>query len=135
MTSLSQSSKRLVERPRIIPGTATENWNSGVATSGQPGADLITVGTASEWYRLNQFIIVLASFNIASTVTARGYLPIVGVSRLVIEDDWAVATHEVAFLSWWLDAEFYGPFRIEVYSDQAADDGITVIYEYRIKNW
>jgi len=125
----------LIQKPRIVPGATAANWNSGVASSGQPGADLITIGAALQWYRLNQFAIVLVGFNIAATVTVRCYMDINGVNRLVIEDDWLVADYEVAFLSWWFDAEFYGPFRVELYSDQVADDGFNATYEYRIKEW
>lgn len=124
----------LVERPNIIPGTTTANWNSGVATSGQPGADLVTIGVANQWYRLNQFTIVTAGFNAAATVYVRSYMIVAGAMRLVINDDWTMP-EEMVFLSWWFDAEFYGPFRVEVRSDQAIDDGLAVPWEYRIKSW
>jgi len=127
--------KLLCEEPRIVPGTATEDWNSGVlSTSGQPGADLVTIGAAGQWYRLNQFTIVTAGFNAAATVYVRSYMDVAGVNRLVIADDWPMP-EEVVFLSWWFDAEFYGPFRVEVYSDNPLDDGLVVPYEYRIKHW
>lgn len=135
MGSLKNEIDLLVERPNIIPGATTANWNSGVATSGQPGADLITIGAANQWYRLNQFTIVMAGFNAAATVYVRCYMDVAGVNRLVIDDDYGPPPPETAFLSWWFDAEFYGPFRVELYSDQAVDDGLAVPYEYRIKNW
>ena len=125
----------LVERPRIVPGTTTANWNGGLATSGQPGADLVTVGVANQWYRLNQFIVILTGFNALATVYTREYLDVGGVNRLILVDDYGPPPPVLAFMSWWFDAEFYGPYRVEVYSDQAADDGLAVDYEYRIKSW
>jgi len=124
----------LRQRPRIVPGSTVANWNSGVAPSGAAGATLATIGVAGQWYRLNQFTIVTAGFNAAATVYIRSYMDLLGVNRLVIDDDY-VMPQEVAFLSWWFDAEFYGPFSVEIYSDQAADDGLAVAYEYRIKDW
>jgi len=132
---LPQDIRRLAERPRIVAGTTTANWNSGVATSGQPGADVITIGVAGRWYRLNQFIVIMTGFNALATVYTREYLDVGGVNRLILVDDYGPPPPELAFMSWWLDAEFYGPYRVEVYSDQAADDGLAVDYEYRIKSW
>jgi hypothetical protein len=126
--------KLLIQRPQIIPGSTIGNWNSGVAPSGAAGAALVTIGAAGQWYRLNQFTIVTVGFNAAATVYVRCYMDVAGVNRLVIDDDYTMP-QEIVFLSWWFDAEFYGPFRVEIFSDQAADDGLNVIYEYRIKDW
>lgn len=128
--------KLLIQRPRIVSGTATALWRTGFATSGQPGADLVTIGVVNQWYRLNQFCLVLTGFNAAATITMRAYMDIAGANRFVMGDDWPIATSEaVAYLSWFFDAEFNGPFRVEVYSNNALDDNFTASYEYRIKDW
>lgn len=126
--------KLLIQEPRIVIGATTANWNSGAAPSGAAGATLATMGAPGQWYRLNQFTVITAGFNIAATVYIRGYMDVAGANRLVMADDWPMP-EELVFLSWWFDAEFYGPFRVEVYSDQAVDDGLAVTYEYRIKDW
>jgi hypothetical protein len=61
-------------------------------------------------------------------------MDIAGANRLMLTDDWTMP-EEVIFLSWWFDTEFYGPMRVEIFSDQGADDGLVVPYEYRIKDW
>jgi len=134
LPSIIRETYILRQRPQIVPGSTTANWNSGVAPSGAAGATLATIGVAGQWYRLNQFTIVTVGFNIAATVDVRCYMDLAGVNRLVIADDYTMP-QEVVFLSWWFDAEFYGPFRVEVESDQGADDGLAVVYEYRIKDW
>lgn len=126
--------KLLRQVPRIVIGATVANWNSGVAPSGQPGATLVTMGTAGVWRRLNLGIVVLTGFNIAATVTIREYMDVAGANRLVMTDDWPMP-EELAVLSWWIDVEIYGLYRIELYSDQGADDGLSVPYEYRIKDW
>ena len=131
---LVQEIRSLVERPRIMSATKTANWNSGVATSGAAGADLVTVGAANQWYRLNQFAIISSGFNALATVTVRAYMNVAGVNHLILTDSW-VMPEEVIFLSWWFDTEFFGPMRVEILSNQAADDGLAVTYEYRIKSW
>jgi len=125
----------LIQRPIIVPGITTAQWNGGFATSGLQGADLVTIGVPGQWYRLNQFIIILAGFNIGATVYTREYMDIGGVNRLILADDYGPPPPELAFMSWWFDAEFFGPYRVEIYSDQAIDDGLAVSYEYRIKGW
>jgi hypothetical protein len=133
---LSQRVRLLCQRPRIVPGVIAANWNTGLATSGLAGADLVTIGVANEWYRLNQFALILTGFNAAATITMRAYMNMAGASRLILTDTWPIATSDdVAYLSWFFDAEFFGPFRVEVFSNVLADDGFAATYEYRIKDW
>jgi len=132
--SLPSIIRLLREQPRIVIGATTANWNSGVAPSGLAGATIFTIGVAGSWCRLNFGAVVLTGFNVAATVTIREYCDVAGANRLVMEDDWTMPG-ELALLSWWIDQELYGPYRIELLSDQAADDGLNVAYEYRIKAW
>jgi hypothetical protein len=131
---LKQDAELMIEHATIISSSKTANWNSGVATGGLAGADLITIGSVGQWYRLNQFSIVSSGFSALATVTVRAYMNIAGANRLILTDDWTMP-EEVIFLSWWFDTEFYGPMRVEIYSNQAIDDGLSVLYEYRIKDW
>lgn len=132
--SISANIKLLKQIPRIVIGTTTANWNSGIAPSGQPGATLVTMGRAGAWCRLNLGVVILTGFNIAATVTIREYMDVAGANRLVMEDDW-IMPQELVILSWWIDVEIYSLYRVELYSDQAADDGLAVGHEYRIKDW
>ena len=127
---------KLTERAMIVPGTVTANWNSGVATSGEAGADLFTYGGVGQWWRLSEAWLVLTGFNIAATVTIRIYLTIAGEERLMPPEEWEVAFDgPLAYILWFWEIEIFGPMRVEVHSDQAADDGFTASYEYRVKSW
>ena len=132
--SLSVNIGILRQQARIVIAQTTANWNSGVAPSGLAGATLFTVGNVGLWYRLNFGAAVLTGFNVLATVTIREYMLVAGAEHLVREDDW-IMPEEVAILSWWIDQEIYGPYRIELLSNQAADDGLAVDYEYRTKSW
>jgi len=132
--SLPSIIRLAITHPRIVIATTTANWNSGVATSGLAGADLFIVGAPGLWYLLNFGAIVSTGFNVAATVTYRLYSEVAGVMMVTDTDDIAMP-EDLILLSWWLDTEMYGPLRCEVFSDQAADDGLAVTYEYRIKNW
>jgi len=126
----------LTQKARLVPGTVTANWNSGVATSGKPGADLFTAGGVGQWFRLTEAYLILTGFNPAATVTVRAYLTIAGEEREIGDEEWEVAVDgPLAYLFWFWELEIYGPLRFEVHSDQAADDGFTATYEYRRKDW
>ena len=127
---------KLTERARIVPGTVEADWNSGVATSGQAGADLFTYGGVGQWWRLTEAWLVLTGFDLAATVTIRVYYTIAGEEREMPPDEWEVAFDgPLAYILWFWEIEIYGPLRVEVHSDQAADDGFTASYEYRVKSW
>lgn len=127
---------QLVMPPTIVTASTVGNWNSGVGTSGQPGADLFTLGHAGQWWKLTEAYLLLAAFNAAATVTVRAYETLIGAEREVLNDDWVVAVDgEIAYIFWFWDLHMFGPVRVEVYSDQAADDGLAAPYEYRFKVW
>lgn len=124
----------LKQHATITIGDTTANWNSGTATSGSSGADLFTMGQAGKWSRINFGAVILTGLDVAATITIREYMDVAGSNRMIMEDDWLV-TEELALLSWLWDSEIYGLYRIELYSDQAADDGVAIDWEYRIKDW
>jgi hypothetical protein len=132
--SLAADIKLLKQVAQIVTASTTANWNSGVAPSGAAGATLVTMGRAGAWCRLNFGGVIMTGFNIAATVTIREYMDVAGAARLILTDDW-IMPQEMAILSWWIDLEVFGLYRIELYSDQAVDDGVAVPYEYRIKDW
>ncbi len=133
---LASAIKLLIERPRIVQATTTANWNSGVATSGNPGADLWTYGAANQWWRLGEAYLLLSAFNAAATVTVRAYENLMGAEREVMNEDWLVAVDPaIVYIVWFWEIQIFGPLRIEVFSDQVADDGLAAPYEYRVKRW
>jgi len=135
--ALSALIRLLAQRPRIVPGTTLANWNSGVASSGLAGGDLFTAGIANHWCRLCDSYLVITGFNAAATITLRGYGTVAGVERFMWTDDYIIAgiVEDIIWISWFWDTQVYGQTRIELYSNQAADDGLTVTWEYRQKDW
>jgi hypothetical protein len=138
--SLSSAIRMLVQHPRIISGTVTANWNGGVATSGLAGADLFTYGQLSQWWRLQEgyFKLFPGVWNALAVITCRVYFTIMGAEQLIASEDWDTdgTDGNVAFIYWfWSNYEMYGPIRVELSSTVAADDGVTVPYELRVKDW
>lgn len=135
--SLSQKIRLLAQRPRIVTGTTTANWNSGVATGGLAGGDLFTIGIANRWMRICDSYMIITGFNAAATIDLRGYGTIAGAERYMWTDDYIIAgvAEDLIWISWFWDTQVYGQYRIEVYSNQAADDALAVTWEYRWKDW
>lgn len=133
---LAKNVELMVQHAQIINGTVTANWNSGVATSGLPGADVFRYGVVNQWWRLQEAYMLLSAFNAAATVTVRAYMNLMGAEREIMNEDWVVALDPpVIYIVWFWDVEIFGPLRIEAFSDQAADDGLAAPYEYRVKEW
>jgi hypothetical protein len=135
---LFQDIKLLVQRPTIVSATATGLWNTGVATSLNPGADLFTFGTADQWWQITDAYLWLfpGVWNPLATITVRCYMNLMGVETEVSSADWDAdgTDGQIAFIYWFFIAySVLGPLRIEVYSDTFGDDGVVVPYEFRYK--
>lgn len=128
----------LTSKSTIVTATKTALWNSGIATSGNPGADLVTVGIPGQWSKVTDCWLVLTGFDITATLTITGYQLVAGVMRTFGPITWGVAGQDLALLDWfwgWGNNELFGVKRYEVASDRAADDNFTATYEYKIKSW
>lgn len=135
--SFPQETKLLIQRPRIVTDVTTANWNSGVAPSGLAGATLFTAGLANQWCRLCDAYMLITGFNAAATISTRYYAQVIGAERYTMFDDYVIAgiVEDIIYLSWFWDTQVFDQVRVEVYSDQAADDGLAVNWEYRWKEW
>jgi hypothetical protein len=120
--------------PDIFPGTTKALWKSGFATSGLAGADLITIGTPGQWFKLSEIYMGLYAFTPAATITVRAYETIMGVERMVMDEDYVVGVDpDIIFIFYFWEIWIYGALRIEVYSNAGADDNLTAPWEYRAK--
>jgi hypothetical protein len=132
----------LVQHSRIVTGTVTGDFFGGVCTSGLPGQDLFTYGRANQWWRLQEAYFRLFPGVWAGapgdTITCRVYFTVMGVEQLIGDADWDSdgSDGNVAFIYWfWSNYEMYGPLRVELQSNAAADNAVTVPFEYRVKDW
>lgn len=119
-------------------GSTTADWNGGTATSGEVGADLVTLGANNTKNKVLSLLMSLQNLTHGATITARMYMQINGTERQIsfggsstltfiagtdpdgqplIDGVWGI--HEA--------------LRIELYSDTAADDGKSVDYDYMLE--
>lgn len=73
----TQTDKLAGEGPAI--NTVAGNWQAGVATSLQPGADLVTIGTAGVRRKVHSLHVDISALTPGATITIRLYTPTTGV--------------------------------------------------------
>jgi hypothetical protein len=133
---LTSAIRLLIQRPRPTVSAAVANWNSGVATSGQPGGNLFVVGQANVWMRLVECFVLIGGLTPGATITLRGYRTAIGAERLWGDEDYVVGVDLDLVWQWgWWNLELLGTYRLEAYSDNALDDGASIPYEYSVKGW
>lgn len=129
----------LASSPKPYSGAVTDNWQSGVATSGLAGADFLILGTASTVYfsvgllGIPVIFAYIGDLTPGATITYRAYATIFGVMRLADDDDYVVGVDsDIMAIYAWIER---GQIRIEIMSDNAGDNGVAIPYEYSLKTY
>jgi len=122
-----------------IPGesSVTANWQSGVATSGETGADLVSIGSAGDRKKLNSLQVDISQLTTGATITIRLYELVNAVERKLYPppgSTWVVGTDPDAI--WVIDGpvEITGVLRVEVQSNNAGDNGKAIAYKYALED-
>lgn len=116
--------------------TVNANWQSGVATSGEAGADLVSIGTAATRNKLNSLQVDISALTVGATITIRLYENINGVEKKVYPPPgttWVVGTDPNGI--WVVDGpvEITGVLRVEVQSDNVGDNPGDIAYKYALE--
>jgi len=111
-------------------GATIANWNGGVATSGGAGGDLVTIGAAEVDYLIHSLLVSIALLTAAATITIRMYQLLNGVERECYNQTFVVGTDPNGL--WVINGSLgiHEALRVEVFSNNALDDGATIDYDY-----
>lgn len=111
-------------------GTTVANWNSGVATGGLAGADLVTIGANDIRRKIHHLDVRIGGLTAAATITIRLYKQVNGVDTIFYDQDWVVGTDpdSISVIDGVLGS--HEAVRCEVYSDNALDDAFALPYDY-----
>lgn len=117
--------------------SVTGNWQSGTATSGETGADLVSIGIASDRKKLHSLVVNLASLTVGAVITIKLFMLINGVEAKVYPPSgttWTVGTDPDGI--WVVNGtlEISGVLRVEVESDTAGDNGKAISYKYDLED-
>lgn len=113
--------------------SVTANWQSGTATSGDTGADLVSIGIASDRKKLHLLEVDISQLTNGATITIRLYELVNAVERKVYPPSgttWVVGTDQDAIPVVDGTLEITGVLRVECQSDNAGDNGKAIAYKY-----
>jgi hypothetical protein len=116
-----------------VSGSVTGNWYSGTATSGETGADLVTIGANDTKKKLHSLLVSIGSVAAGAKITIRLYTQIKGTERKVYQEEF---TQRVDPNGLWVvngTVGIHEALRVEAMSSKSADDGATLEYDYMLE--
>ena len=111
-------------------GSVTGNWQSGTATSGETGADVVTIGANDTKKKLHSLLLSIHNFQSGGKVTVKLFMQVNGTERKVYQEDFNKGTDPDGL---WVVNGMVGiheGLRVEMQSNRAADNGVALHYDY-----
>lgn len=116
-----------------VSGSTTANWQSGTGTSGETGADLITIGASDTKYKLHSLVINISALTAGATVAIKLFMKVNDAERKVYHQTFTRGTDPDGL--WIVNGTvgLHEALRVELQSDNAADNGRAVDYDYMLE--
>lgn len=116
-----------------VSNTVAANWNSGVATSGLAGGDLVTIGADGANGIVHSMLVSIRALTAGATITVRLYQQVNGVEDMVYSQDFVQGTDPSGL--WIVNGPVgvHEALRVEVMSNNALDDALNVHYDYLLE--
>jgi len=114
-------------------GSVVGNWQSGTATSGETGADVVTIGVNDTKKKLHSLMLSIHNFAVGGRVTVRMYTQVNGTERKVYQEDFNKGTDPDGL---WIVNGMVGiheVLRVELQSNRVADNGVALDYDYMLE--
>jgi hypothetical protein len=124
----TQTDKLAGEAPTF--NSIIANWNSGVGTSGEAGADLVAIGANNIKRKLHSLLVRIGALTVGSTITVKLFQQVNAVERKVYSETFTVGTDPDSLWVVNSSLEIHEVLRVEVYSNAVGDDGLAVAYDY-----
>jgi len=114
-------------------GSVTGNWYSGTATSGETGADLITIGSNNARKKLHSLLINIGLLQTGAKVTVKLFIQVNGTERKVYQEEFTKDTDTDGL--WIVNGTvgIHEVLRVEATSSKAADNGAAIEYDYMLE--
>lgn len=113
--------------------SVTANWQSGTGTSGETGADLVTIGAANTRYKLHSLVVNISALTGGATITVKLFMEVNGTERKVYSQAFTQGTDPDGL--WIVNGTvgIHEVLRVEVESNNAGDNGLAVEYDYMLE--
>jgi hypothetical protein len=114
-------------------GSITASWQSGTATSGEAGADLITIGASNTKYKIHSLVVNISALTGGAVIVLKLFLKVNGTERKVYHQSFTKGTDPDGL--WIVNGTvgIHDAIRVELQSDNAADNGKAVEYDYMLE--
>jgi len=114
-------------------GSVNAGWSSGTGTSGEVGADLVTIGAEDTGYKVHSLLVSIGALSAGATVTVKLFMPVSGVERKVYEQSFVKGTDPDGL--WIVNGTvgIHQALRVEAHSSNGADDGAAIDYDYMLE--
>jgi len=113
--------------------SVTGNWQSGTGTSGETGADLVTIGAADTKYKLHSLLVNISALTAGATITVKLFMEVNATERKAYSQAFTQGTDPDGL--WIVNGTvgIHEALRVEVQSNNAADNGLAVEYDYMLE--
>ncbi|MDP2660389.1 MAG: hypothetical protein Q8R28_06645, partial [Dehalococcoidia bacterium] len=114
-------------------GSVAGNWQSGTATSGETGADVVTIGANDTKNKLHSLLLSIHNFTLGGRVTVKVFTEVNGTERKVYQEDFNKGTDPDGL--WIVNGTvgIHEAVRVEVQSNRAADNGLALDYDFMLE--
>lgn len=116
-----------------VSSSVTASWQSGTASSGENGADLVTIGASNTKYKLHSLMVNIHALTDGATVVLKLFTKINGNERNVYHQSFTKGTDPDGL--WIVNGTvgIHQALRVELQSNNAADNGKYVEYDYMLE--
>jgi len=114
-------------------GSVIGNWQSGTATSGETGADVVAIGANDTKKKLHSLLLSIHNFALGGRLTVKLFMQVNGTERKVYREDFNKGTDPDGL---WVVNGMVGiheVLRVELQSNRAADNGVALDYDYMLE--
>jgi len=132
VTAVKDQTDRLAGEPPES-ASVTANWQSGTGTSGETGADLITIGAAGIKNKLHSLLVSISALTGGAIITVKLFMKVYGTERKVYAQSFTKGTDPDGL---WIvngSVAIHEALRVEVESNNVADNGKAVDYDYMLE--
>ena len=134
-SDISDLKEQIMKLAGLAPesDSVTANWQSGTGTSGEAGADLVTIGATDTRYKLHSLLVNIGALTPGATVTVKLFMALDGTERKVYEQAFTQGTDPDGL--WIVNGTLaiHEALRVEIASDNAGDNGLAIDYDYMME--
>jgi len=139
ITEIESDISDLKEQITKLAGLAPEsdsiagNWQSGTGTSGEAGADLVTIGASGSRYKLHSLLVSIGALTPGATINVKLFMAVNGTERKVYDQAFTQGADPDGL--WVVNGTLaiHEALRVEVESDNAGDNGLAIDYDYMME--